>query len=125
MITYSEHSPQTLEEAIKLVADNLADEEIDFIKEHGAESAHHTAGQAIRNAWLWDNPKEGRVRPLAQHFRDRFGLGHADDMSNLILCGVTASVKQVPYDPTPHVESSKKHWRGYNIDPLTQERLDG
>ena len=121
MIDLTQYSPKTLEEAVTLITQYLTDPEIDTILANGALSFHHSAGMAMRNAWLWDNPKENRVRPLAQHFRDRFGLGHADDMSSLILSGIEASCKNETFDPEPHVTRFKQHWKDCGVDALTQE----
>jgi hypothetical protein len=110
--------PETLESAITLILQYLNDKDLAFIETEGAPAAHHGFGMALRNEWgLWHDS------PLNQHFKARFGLGHADDMSDLILQGVDASVKDVEFDPAPHVERYKLHWRKAGIDPLTQERV--
>lgn len=118
MINFAEHKPATLEEAIQIVAQYLNDEEIAYIETEGANSAHHGFGTQMRNEWgLWHKS------PLAKHFEQRFGLGHADDMSGLILSGVEAKVKKLPFDPAPLVEDYKKFWRQQSIDPLTQNEI--
>lgn len=110
----TDHEPKTLEEAVDLIDKNLDDGERDYIRAEGVIGLHHGPGTALRNAWLWK-----AEHPLSQHFRTRFGLGHADDMSSLILDGLEAKVNGKPYDPMPHVEEFKQHWRDAGVDPLT------
>jgi hypothetical protein len=115
--------PTTLEEAVSVLVQNMDDAELAYVIEHGAEGQHFFAGMVIRNAWLWDNPKQGNIKILPEHFRQRFGLGHADDMSGLILLGVTCEVCARPFDPEAKAEEYRKFWRAQGVDPLTQEYL--
>jgi hypothetical protein len=110
--------PTTLEEAIKLCISYMSDADYAYVEENGAVSAHHGFGMAMRNEWgLWHDS------PLNQHFKTRFGLGHADDMSGLILEGIDAAVKDQPFDIDGVVGKYKAHWQAAGIDPLTQERV--
>lgn len=121
MIKFEEHNPTTLEQAIDAVFNSLDAAEIEFIKTEGTDSVHHGFGTALRNGWsLWDDNA-----PLTQHFRKRFELGHADDMSGLILAGVEARVKGETYEPFFDVERYKAFWRDGGVDPLTHEELPG
>ena len=116
----NEYSPSTLEQAISIIVANLDDEEIAFIRKNKGNGLHHGFGTAIRNGWgLWDNDSI-----LHKHFREVHGLGHADDMSGLILSGVCARlVHGYEFDLYKEVAKYKKHWIDYGIDPLTQEYL--
>jgi len=115
---FADHHPTTLEQAIKVCINYMSDEDFDYVEAHGATSTHHGFGMAMRNGWgLWQDS------PLAQHFKTRFGLGHADDMSGLILEGIDAAVQERSYDPEPTVARFKAHWQQMGIDPLTQERV--
>lgn len=115
-----EIQPKTLEQAIKICVSDLTDDEKDFIKA-GVGGLHFGAGMAMRNSWgLWHNS------PLAQHIKETYGLGHADDMSGLILEGVVAYVKNGFFDMKdlePVVQRYKDHWANYGIDPLTQKKI--
>lgn len=110
--------PETLEQAIKTCINYMSDEDFDFVETNGAEAAHHGFGTALRNEWgLWGDT------PLSRHFKTRFGLGHGDDMSGLILQGIDAAVKQVEFDPDAAAAHYIDFWRKQGIDPLTQERV--
>lgn len=118
MINVLETNPKTLEQAKSLITSALTIEEINYIHEHDAESVHFGFGMAMRNAWLWNE-----VHPLHLHMRARFGLGHADDMSGIILRAVDCSVKNKPHDIEAQVAHYKQHWIDAGIDPLTQQHI--
>lgn len=109
--------PATLEQAVDIVIlqynEGLCAAEVIAILE--APHFHFTGGMALRN-WLglWN-----KTTPLSQHFRSRFGLGHADDIGAIIIKATLAKLKGQDYDPTPDVERFKAHWRANGIDPLT------
>jgi hypothetical protein len=106
--------PKTLDEAINLIVADLRPEDVEYIKREGASCAHHGFGTAMRNGWgLWEDNE------LTRHFRDSYGLGHADDMSGLILSGVEAKVKGIKFDLDGEIARYKKHWANYGVDPLT------
>lgn len=131
-----EYIPETLEDAIDYLYSCCDEKDIEYIKTEGESQAfempngqklnfyghtmHHGYGQMIRNAWgLWN----GSV--LKDHFIERFGLGHADDMSGLIIEGLEAKIQGKPYTERQinrRVRSYKRHWRKVGIDPLTQEK---
>lgn len=117
----NDHNPLTLESAISVIEANLDGVERDYIRKNGVVGLHHGAGTVLRNTWLWDNPAEGRIQPLAQHFRDRFGLGHADDMSGMILSGVHARVIKAEFSPEVHAKKYREYWKKQNCDPMTGE----
>lgn len=118
MINPSEHSPKTMEEAVNLIYENLTTAEKEFIIEHEGAHIHHGFGTAIRNAWLWK-----QQHPLSTHFRERYGLGHADDMSGLIIEGVVALTYGRQPNPDVEVARRKRFWIEQGVDPLTQKPL--
>ena len=78
-------------------------------------SVHFTFGMRIRNEWsLWD-----RETVLVRHFVDRFGLGHADDISGLILSALWANVQCVRFDIDAQVGRYLAHWERMGVDPVS------
>jgi hypothetical protein len=117
-MNFNETKPTTLEEAIKLIVDDLRPEDREYIAKEGTAGSHHSFGMALRNGWgLWHGSE------LAEHFKSTYGLGHADDMSGLIMAGVKAAVRGQVFDPQPEVDRYKEHWKRYGVNPLTQERV--
>jgi hypothetical protein len=115
---FSKHSPKTLEEAAKLIVDNLQPEEREYIQKEGTGMAHHGFGTAMRNCWgLWHDSE------LAQHFKTVYGLAHADDMSGMILASVEAQVKGTAFEPNVAAARYKIYWRNMKVDPLTQQEI--
>lgn len=111
--------PSSLHEAMIQCTENLNEEEVGFIKENGTIILHHDLGMQMRNAWgLWDAKS-----PLHQFFKKEFGLGHADDMSGMILSCVEAKVNGEAFNPYKQAEKYKKHWIDMGIDPLTQKEF--
>lgn len=118
MIYFDESIPTTLAEAASRIVDNLAPEEVKAIQEDLRATWHHSFGMAMRNGWgLWHDSV------LAKHFKDVYGLGHADDMSGLIMGCVLGRVRGEDFDVLAEVEEYKQHWRDYGVDPLTQEKI--
>lgn len=123
---FFDFQPTTMEEAVDHLHSQLQPSEIAFGVNHGFECLHFTTGMAMRNAWLWDDPyaddpTERRTRVLAGHFRKRFGLGHADDMSGMIMKSLTCKVRNLPYDPDEDAANHYAFWLEQDIDPLTQK----
>lgn len=109
--------PNTLEDAVELLKFELPEETRQRIREdHGllALSWHHSLGQAVRNDFgLWLDS------PLAKHFEDTYGLGHADDMSAIILDALFADIRGLPYDANEAARSYREYWIGRGISPRT------
>lgn len=120
MKDFREYTPRTLEDAITVVWEAIADdaEAMESIKRHYT-FLHHSVGRLIRNAWLW-NPEH----PLNEHFRTRFGLGHADDMSGMILQGLHMQVNGFVFNPDKVADHYKAFWLKENTDPLSGERFE-
>lgn len=114
--------PETLEDAIDLVEAELPETtrlqiRSGEIKTH--VSMHSGLGMSIRNdLCLWEE-----TAPLVQHFRTRFGLGHADDISGIILAGVFAKIRGRVFDPMPQVRSFTAHWKHEGLDALDQKPI--
>ena len=117
-INLKKYSPKTLEEAATVLYNDLDDEEKDTIKFSPSDAFHHTVGRDIRNEWgLWSGST------LREHFKTVYGLGHADDMSGLILTSLKTLVDGDPINKgiDDEVAYYKKFWKSMNIDPLTQK----
>ena len=109
--------PKNLDEAVNTLVYDLDREEIAFIQKSKPEQAHFPVGMNLRNDWgLWCDSV------LAQWFKQTLGLGHADDMSGIILRAVWCKIKGDKYDLDSDVEHYKKFWRDQNVDPLTQQK---
>lgn len=112
--------PRTLQEAVDLLLAGVEDEDRPFIRENPPESAHFMFGMYLRNEWhLWETDT-----PLVQWFRTELGLGHADDMSGIILGSFWAAMRGETFDMQAEVRRYHEHWQRQGIDPVTQERID-
>lgn len=113
--------PTDLDDAMRILDENLHDGDKLSLLQHGAVDSHHGLGRFLRNGWkLWDHPS---VNPFVRWIHANLGLGHADDMSSVILHRYVAHLKGEPFDLAAHVEHYKAHWRQMKIDPLTQVRI--
>jgi hypothetical protein len=119
----SETIPATLEDAIDSLYSSLSAGDIAHIRspENTPGAIHHFGGMALRNAWnLW-GARPGVSTVLCDHFKTRFGLGCADDMSSMILKGLWAKVRGEAYDPDGDAAYYHDFWRRQGRDGLTQE----
>lgn len=112
--------PSNLNSAIDYLYSCIGDEDIEYIKTGGTVAdLHHGLGRAIRNAWsLWDKETH-----LVRYFQLHFDIGHADDISGLILTGLIKTIKKEPFDPYEEVKRYHAHWFKQGIDPKTLEKL--
>lgn len=113
----NEIQPVSLQDAINFIVQNLEDGEREYVIMNGAESLHFSAGMAIRNSWIHGDTL------FAQHMASQFLISHPDDMSGLILAGVTAAVCKEPYDPYVLAEEYRQFWKAAGIDPVTGTKL--
>lgn len=117
--------PETLEAAIDSLYASLSEDEKTHIRTaDSAPGQHHMfGGMAMRNTWnLWGaRPEASTV--LCDHFKSRFGLGCADDMSGMILKGLWDKVCGEAYDPNVDAAHYHEFWRRQGLDALTQERV--
>lgn len=119
-VRFEDHQPETLDEAVAILIDNMSDDERKYIRENGIDGLHHFFGRAMRNGWgLW-NPKT----PLVLFFRNEYGIGHADDMSGMILDGMNARVTGKEFSPAVEAIKYREYWRKQNCDPMTGERAE-
>jgi hypothetical protein len=113
--------PETLEEAVDRIYSHLSDEDRPYFKDESSFGwMHHGLGQHLRNEWgLW------RGSPLKDYFMTTYGLGHADDMSGIILDSVRSKVLNKSFDIEKEVRRYKEYWGRQGVDPLTQKQIPG
>lgn len=118
--------PTTLEEAVSILIESLA-EELPNIKELSLEEfigkAHHSLGQAIRNEWcLWWFPNHTyapkwpeEIPPLNKYFHD-LKITHGDDISGMILTAFHNKITNTPFDQEKEIKKYHTHWieQGYS-----------
>lgn len=113
--------PETLEAAIDSLYASLAEDDKTYMRtpESTPGKEHMWAGRNLRNAWnLWGaRPEVSTV--LCDHFKARFGLGCADDMSGMILAGLWARVRGEAYDPDADAAHYHEFWRKQGRNALT------
>lgn len=116
--------PTTFEDAVSQLASGLDQDERDFILSNSSSaSIHFGGGMATRNAWnLWGT-QPGVSTELRDEFISRFKLGHADDMSALLLSALWADVRNEFFDRDGEIARYHNHWKAQGVDPVTQERL--
>ena len=130
-INFDAGVPATLEEAIDRVAASMTEDERAAFAFTGAEGAHFWLGALIRGGWgLWCRPYTiAKGAKLTEHFVKRFGLGHADDISNLILLGVELKLNPHLGDPGIALQARanelKQFWIDEGRDPVTQLLMRG
>lgn len=100
--------PNTLEEAISLLKNNLHPIEKEFIKEASENKilaqAHHSIGRDIRNDWgFWTD--SNLKRELIS-----LGLEHPDDMSGLILQCCIRDIKGEARDIPGIIKYYQDYW---------------
>lgn len=114
--------PTTLEEAFdeldKIISLNQRDmilivPESEFIAMH-----HHGLGRWIRNNWSLWKTDEG----IAFWFLS-MGIGHADDMSGIILTSYHRYLRGYSIKLEEQVKLYKDYWRKSGIDPLTLDEI--
>lgn len=102
--------PANLAEAVAHIVDNLVEEEIKFIREHGVSILHHHTGMLIRNNWdMWCPTSK-----ISEYFKQTYGLTHADDMSGLILYGVGEIVNGRVPDYNAEAQIYHNHWASFS-----------
>lgn len=112
-------TPATLDEAVNLIIKQLDPQEVEFALSHSPCEVHHTFGRYLRNTWgLWQKDS-----PLATWFREKLEIGHADDMSGIILDCVWKTLQHQPWNLPSQVKKYHRHWKMLGVDPITQERI--
>lgn len=111
--------PLTHEQAVAILADaEWTQAERSVLSQSSATELHNGAGLALQESWYLTD----KTYPLSRHYQNRFGLGHADDMSRLILTDFVARLRRQVFDLPGEVEQLRRHWTDQGVDPLTLER---
>ena len=111
--------PKNLSEAVSSLVATLSPADITFIKSNDAISQHHWMRRQIRNEWgLWEMESD-----LVQWFQKNLQLGHADDISSVILDSVWHQVTGEPFDLESKIAGYHDHWMSIGVDPVTQKKL--
>lgn len=127
--------PETYEQALSQIVEGLTQEEREWMRAHdqvhlflmpGQKAPPKTfniGGMAIRNAWnLWGaEPRHSTA--LRDDFKARFRLGHADDMTGMLLGEAWAIVRGEAFDREAEIARFHRHWAEYKTDPITLEDL--
>lgn len=102
--------PETLEEAVNiLIAKNLSD--IARLKNEDMSKYHFSVGMNIRNAWgLWQEDST-----LHKHFKEKYGLWHADDMSGLIFHCFHRAMNSQPWEAEKQAAYYHEYWKNMKI----------
>lgn len=99
-------TPTNLNEAVDLLYSWLDNNDIARINTSSADMQHFTFGMYLRNTWkLWD-----KETPIVQWFRNELKIGHADDISGIILDSLYAKVKGEVLDLPLAIECYHTHW---------------
>lgn len=71
-----------------------------------SEQMHFGLGMYLRNSWsLWDTTTH-----LNQWFRANLRIGHADDISGVIIEAVVHRIRNEPFDHKEYVKTFHAHW---------------
>jgi hypothetical protein len=112
-------TPQNLDEAVTIIIDQLSNSDIAKAK-HDKDlivKVHHGFGRHIRNKWsLWN-----RDSKLSQWFRKNLDIGHAHDISSIIMEAVQAKIRGEEYDPAPTVQRFHEHWENFGRNHFGEE----
>lgn len=116
------NKPQTFEAAIDHLMSlvNKNREEVEELVAEGelafVGQTHMVMGRWVRNEWgLW-----GKQGGLYEHFID-LGLGHADDMSGILMTTLYRRLADQPDDIRAQVNGYKQFWKNQGVDALTLE----
>ena len=109
--------PRDLEHAVNIIVAGLSDDDVEFFETESVSNAHHSGGRFLRNTWsLWD--KESH---LVQWFRNHLGIGHADDISSVILVAVQARIIGIEFHPTPMLDRFREHWARFGCNSFGEK----
>lgn len=116
-VNFDDHAPATLEDAVSIILSGLTDDERDLVR-NDHPYIHMGFGRHMRNGWgLWNGSA------LRDHFLEVYGLGHADDMSGMILAAVRASVRGETFRPDKKARYYRDFWRSRGVDSKTQKAI--
>lgn len=101
--------PTNLNECIRVIVEDLSQEEIDGIKNPKSSSVqgHFGVGMYLRNSWsLWEADTH-----LVKWFKQEYGIEHADDISAIILECVWCEVRGEPWRDKEVAKQCLDHWK--------------
>lgn len=85
----------------------------------GLVALHHNFGEHLRNTWhLWEP-----TSPLARHYQKVYGIGHADDMSSLIILHLLSELRGEIFNLPREVHRHRQFWIDQRIDPVSQREM--
>jgi len=100
-----------------LVAAPWTQQERDYIIQGGLVALHGSFGRELRNHWhLWEP-----TSPLSRHYQKTYGIGHADDISSLIIEDLVCHLRGEKYDIDSRVRRFRNYWLAQKVDPATQK----
>lgn len=104
--------PETLEECVEAMIEvNL--KQIDCLRKEDMNKYHFSTGMQMRNEWgLWD-----KNSTLYKHFKERFGLWHADDTSSLIMTCFKNAINGTTWEINSEVKRYLDHWERLGVGP--------
>lgn len=115
-VDFENNHPTNLDEAVAALEKGVTADEEAFLKSEPVNEIlgrlHHGFGTAMRNNWgLW-KPDSA----LGKFFRETYGLGHADDISGVIMTAFLSKLQGVEHDVAAQVERYKEHWRKMGVN---------
>jgi len=111
--------PHDLMECVIFIVESLEDNEIEdlAIGKITSSDLHFSLGMHIRNTWsLWDKETH-----LNQWFRNNLNIGHADDISGIILEAVVAKVSGKQFDYHPSIKAIHEHWKTHGANKFGEK----
>lgn len=99
--------PKNLDEAVQSLRNQLPGDVLKMIQDMPEDQTyqlHETVGRWIRNEWgLWNNG------PLVKWFHEA-GLGHADDMSGVILTSLWCDMHGAARNLARQIACYRQYW---------------
>lgn len=107
MILNQDKVPSTLDEAVDILKEGLAPEELALMKNKKSAEFHFSIGMMIRNEWsLWET---GNI--LNIWFLKTYGVKHADDISGIIIECLLNDINGVPRRDKILAQEFIAHWK--------------
>jgi hypothetical protein len=77
---------------------------------------------AMRNGWnLWGVQKD-KPTTLRDHIVERFGVSHGDDLSGMVLKGVSAKLNGFEYNPNAAAQYYIDYWAKQGLEPNGEKK---
>lgn len=111
--SFNDGIPSNLLGAVNDLKSKLSEADLDFICElENLCDVHHSLGRQIRNQWkLWQNNNV-----LVEWFKTNLQIGHADDISAIILEALQSDLRGKVYCPRATVKRFHGHWELLNCN---------